>query len=708
MKIEHTFLGQNGTITSITVSSKYIITGSDDGSIFIWDYNGVKLNSFNSNTGVKIVRTNEKGNQLAFINNDNELHLFTLPNLKSVWNYTLTCDHSIIEWSPSGEFIGALNGGGIHNSISVLNVSTGIEEYSLYGAPKIAQLSGFSWSNDSKYISTISIFEYPYSKNIDIWELETKRIINRIPYLLESFSITWIPNTEFIASANGNEIYIYWMNFSEYQKLSYPYEQFQLISSNPYTNDFLAISTLSETCFIWTWNSNEKIDRPNVLIKKPIAYENASNYLEINGIAWGSRNIQEVLFRLDSGDWYRARGTNTWQSELDISYFEVGSHNLFAISYDGKYYSDPAIVPFTIITNSSDYQITMYFDQPKEHQIFTTSENLKISGIYQNFKYPDPQQIQLALDNATWFDITPDTYWEYYLNISQIKNGNHIIYSHGYDGKKWSNIISVMINIQNPVSPPIGSSIFVDFPIDGSIINNTIEIRGHTENLLGNITVRVETEYDGNWQQAIGNISWNYTLNTTKIPDGPLQIFAYAENGNNFTNTDIKTYIVKNNNTIANKAPTIKIISPTNYAKLNQLTEISGIASDDKEVISVFVKVDNGSWEEAIGKNNWKIHINPKSTGNHIIQSKSYDGQLFSTTDTITITIKPSKPPNKHNYDIYYSTYITNGIIFILLFIISIIIVFIIRYNIKKEQKNIRNISKKEKIKQKYKKIKEH
>ncbi|HEC75825.1 MAG TPA: hypothetical protein ENI33_01015 [Thermoplasmatales archaeon] len=92
----------------------------------------------------------------------------------------------------------------------------------------------------------------------------------------------------------------------------------------------------------------------------------------------------------------------------------------------------------------------------------------------------------------------------------------------------------------------------------------------------------------------------------------------------------------------ANNPPSIDITFPSDGATVSGVITITGTASDsDGTVQSVQVKIDSGSWYAASGTTSWSYSWDTTtvSNGAHTIYAKSYDGELYSSIKSVTITV---------------------------------------------------------------------
>ncbi|HEC76023.1 MAG TPA: hypothetical protein ENI33_02045 [Thermoplasmatales archaeon] len=144
------------------------------------------------------------------------------------------------------------------------------------------------------------------------------------------------------------------------------------------------------------------------------------------------------------------------------------------------------------------------------------------------------QKVEVKIDNGGWIVATGTTSWEYEWNTTQVGNGNHTIYARAYDGKGYSSIVSINVNVFNNHKP------FIEIiePENRSIVNGSIIIKGKAWDEDGNETLqKVEVRIDdGEWKNVTGILNWTYTIDTKELENGKHTIYARAYDGDGYSN----------------------------------------------------------------------------------------------------------------------------------------------------------------------------
>ncbi len=101
--------------------------------------------------------------------------------------------------------------------------------------------------------------------------------------------------------------------------------------------------------------------------------------------------------------------------------------------------------------------------------------------------------------------------------------------------------------------------------------------------------------------------------------------------------------------TAVNQPPSVSLASPTDGSIVNGTVTVSGTASDsDGNVQSVEVRIDDGSWQAAIGTESWTYSWDTTdvNNGNHTIKARSYDGEDYSDVASVNIKVFNNHPPS--------------------------------------------------------------
>ncbi len=100
-------------------------------------------------------------------------------------------------------------------------------------------------------------------------------------------------------------------------------------------------------------------------------------------------------------------------------------------------------------------------------------------------------------------------------------------------------------------------------------------------------------------------------------------------------------------NTVENVKPTVSITSPADNTNLSGSFTIQGTAADTDDTISkVEIRIGNGNWETATGTSPWTFEWDTTESKNGLvtITARSFDGEIYSDEQQITVSVKNASP----------------------------------------------------------------
>ena len=102
------------------------------------------------------------------------------------------------------------------------------------------------------------------------------------------------------------------------------------------------------------------------------------------------------------------------------------------------------------------------------------------------------------------------------------------------------------------------------------------------------------------------------------------------------------------NATPTNQAPTCDISTPLSGSDVSGTSTITGTSSDsDGTVESVEIRIDSGSWIQAVGTTSWSYDWNTTEVpnGEHMIFARAYDGANYSEEVSVSVEVDNILPP---------------------------------------------------------------
>jgi len=258
--------------------------------------------------------------------------------------------------------------------------------------------------------------------------------------------------------------------------------------------------------------------------------------------------------------------------------------------------------------------------------------------------------VEVSIDRGPWINATGTTNWTFQWDTTLEKNEMHKISAQSYDGTDYSNVSSIDVTVDNTQQNTL-PIINISYPSDGDIVANFTTIMGFaydSDDDPLNITLRID---EGDWMPVSllispPYISWSYHWNTSSVSDGTHIIIVQAHDGHNFTQVSI-TVTVSNFNPRVNALPMVNITSPLDGTFVTGTVTLMGTASDlDGVIQKVEIRINDGSWNLAIGTSvwnyNWDTRVHTDSI--HTVSARSFDGNNYSETYTISLTVDNTPP----------------------------------------------------------------
>jgi len=258
--------------------------------------------------------------------------------------------------------------------------------------------------------------------------------------------------------------------------------------------------------------------------------------------------------------------------------------------------------------------------------------------------------VEVSIDRGPWFTAVGTTTWTYEWDTTKENNVLHKISARSNDGTDYSNVTSIDVTVYNTLqnTPPM---INITYPFEGETVANVTTVMGSaydTDDDPLNISLRIDY---GNWEPvgaiiAPPYISWSYQWNTSQVSNGDHIITVQAHDGQNYTQASI-TVTVTNLHSQPNSSPVINITDPLNGTFVTGTTTIMGTASDIDGVIQqVEIRINDGSWNPAMGTDTWSYHWNTRILPDniHTISARSFDGSNYSDIQTIILTVDNTPP----------------------------------------------------------------
>lgn len=265
----------------------------------------------------------------------------------------------------------------------------------------------------------------------------------------------------------------------------------------------------------------------------------------------------------------------------------------------------------------------------------------------------DLVRIEIKIGDEDWNEATGKSDWSFDLDTTKYNDGIYQVSAKSYDGQEYSDIQSINLEFDNEVEP--GNSrpnVVILEPEDGTVVSETIIIRGNANDENGNETIeKIEGKINNEpWEIADGIVEWELEIDTTTYDDEIYTIYVKAYDGKDYSalvsiNLEFDNFAEPGNN-----RPTILIDEPTDGTIVSGTIIINGEVEDqdgDEDIDMVQIKLGDNNWETATGTNSWDFEIDTTlfDNGNYVIQARAYDGKDYSKIETIELEFRNVNEP---------------------------------------------------------------
>lgn len=190
------------------------------------------------------------------------------------------------------------------------------------------------------------------------------------------------------------------------------------------------------------------------------------------------------------------------------------------------------------------------------------------------------------------------------------------------------------------VCDTVRPSASITSPVPGRVYTNTasISVAGTASDATSGVSKVYVIVNGGTPDLATGTASWTYPLS---LAAGSYTVKAYAVDAAG--NVGLTNSVSFSETNIDSTRPTVSITSPTTGATVTSAAlTVSGTASDNVAVSTVFVKLNSGSFTAATGTTDWSQDVTLTS-GANTVYAYSVDGSgNHSTTNSISVTYTPT------------------------------------------------------------------
>jgi uncharacterized protein YkwD len=402
------------------------------------------------------------------------------------------------------------------------------------------------------------------------------------------------------------------------------------------TNTFGLVTVASITVTVTNGASSQP---PTISIAQPANNATVSGTASIQGAAADAAALASVKISIDAGAPVAATGLQNWTYALDTTKLSNGAHAVTATATNQAGLTAAATITLNV-SNTSSQPPTISIAQPANNA--TVSGTASIQGTAADAAALT--SVKISVDSGTPVAATGLQNWTYALDTTKLSNGAHTVTATATNQAGLTAAASVILTVSNgAVSQP--PTISIAQPASGATVSGTVSIQGTAADAGALATVSVSLD-GGASGLATGLQNWSYTIDTTKLSNGPHTVAATATNQAGLTATASRSFTV--DNSVTSTVPTLTIDKPAQGVTVFGTIDFQGKASSSQPIVSVYASVDFVSFDLATGLNAWTYRVDTTklSDGMHTfnVQARDSSGGRTSATSQFVVN-NTAKPP---------------------------------------------------------------
>ena len=358
---------------------------------------------------------------------------------------------------------------------------------------------------------------------------------------------------------------------------------------------------------------------PQVQIDSPKEGETYSGTMMVSGRAFDDVTIVQVEVVIDELESWIASGTVEWSLELDTLKMDHGPHKIGVRAFDGISWSDLV-------------EVLIHVNQPPEVTDNNVPEDefIRLPFNLTGSAEDDDGVVSVIISFDWMFNVTANgtEEWWYILDYDLgLDLGHHFILVTVTDaeGATGTSGWFVEIGTGGPLRAAITN------PEEGDEKNYGFTIEG-TAAPTGGVT-QVEVRINGNsWGVASGAEEWEFDAEMSSFVHGTNLIEVRAYDGQAYSS-------ITTGNFTFDGMPRIEDF---NWTMGPDSVNFNGTTTDDgNNLVRVEMRIDFGDWFTVNGTSVWhhELDIGPLTQGDHIVEVRAYDGNLYSWDGNKTFSI---------------------------------------------------------------------
>lgn len=313
----------------------------------------------------------------------------------------------------------------------------------------------------------------------------------------------------------------------------------------------------------------------------------------------------------ESGEYSRVEGLQTWTAEEDISALPDGKYNIIVKGEDTA--GNVSIAgPYNIFISAQSDLATVNIANPTEGMI--VSDNLNIVG--DAFDDDGVSLVELKLDDGSYQKCTGTSFWNYYVDLSELAEGLHTIAVRATDinnlaGKERT--VSFTVDKNPPVSTIVSHK-------QGSILSGSVILQGEVHDAGGIKEAFFSTDGKEYTKLKISfnkkkNL-WEFSqkINTKKMEDGTYTYWYRIVDTSGTEGLSSFLFFADN------QSPELTVINPQDGAEVNGKITFSGTIRDTIGTKSLWLSIGADTYDIPLtpGDPYWAVDVDLASLSSSV------------------------------------------------------------------------------------------
>ena len=343
---------------------------------------------------------------------------------------------------------------------------------------------------------------------------------------------------------------------------------------------------------------------PLISIEKPTDDEIINSDFLASGTITDDLQVLFSTYQLNNGQWILLENPSSWTIPIKTSDLKVGGNQLLIKASDGEKES-LASVSFKYANQPTNELPTVRIQNPENDTM--VKGMITIDGVASDDVLL--VSVHIRIGDSNWIKASGTESWHFYADMTVFENGRLTIEARSSDGILDSKIHSISVTVDNSISPENQKPVVTIIkPMENEeVINNLISMGTTEDDQPGSRTYyRID---GGDWLFISDTAEWEIEIDVSDESTGPhlISFVAFdAELRSNIIDVDI----IRNEY----KPMSVIIEHPQSSSQFYDNLRLSGIVTDGYHVQKIEIRIDSGTWLDAVGTISWSYEYNAENT----------------------------------------------------------------------------------------------